>query len=332
MRTLGAFADLTVDDVSARFGTQGRDAHRLARGVDGGAPDVGPPPKHFDVSIDLDPPAERIDIAAFAARTLADRLHGRLSAEGLACTRIAIGAETEHGEHLERVWRHEGALSAAAIADRVRWQLDGWLNGPPSVRPTSGIVRIVLIPDEVMAARGRQQGFWGGETAADERADRALARVQGILGAAAVTVPEVRGGRSPADRVVRAAFTGVDDDRSAVRSRAVAPWPGRIPDPMPTLLPVTPIEVTVLDHAGRTVTVSGRGAISAAPAQVSIGGGRNGARFAVTSWAGPWIADERWWDPDARRRRARLQLVLDDGRGVLVSVEHGIWSIEGLHD
>ena len=31
---------------------------------------------------------------------------------GLACTRVAIVAETEHGESLERLWRHEGALTA----------------------------------------------------------------------------------------------------------------------------------------------------------------------------------------------------------------------------
>ena len=41
-----------------------------------------------------------------------------------------IGAETEHGEAHERVWRTEGTFTALAIADRVRWQLDGWSDTP----------------------------------------------------------------------------------------------------------------------------------------------------------------------------------------------------------
>jgi hypothetical protein len=97
----------------------------------------------------------------------------------LACTRLLVVIETDAGERLERVWRHEGALSSTGIVDRVRWQLDGWLNGPSAQRPSGGVSRLLLVPDEVMPARGRQHGFWGGETEADERAGRALARVQG---------------------------------------------------------------------------------------------------------------------------------------------------------
>ena len=80
-------------------------------------------------------------------------------------------------------WRHEGALTAGALADRVRWQLDGWLSGSASSRPRPGFGRLTLVPVEVVAARGRQLGFWGGETLVDERIGRAVARVQGLLGA-----------------------------------------------------------------------------------------------------------------------------------------------------
>jgi protein ImuB len=339
--TLGAFASLDIDDVVARFGSDGRAAHRLALGLDDRPPDVGPPPRSFDVSVELDPPAERVDIVAFAARALADGLHERLSGDGLACTRVLISAETEHGERLERVWRHEGALSASAIVDRVRWQLDGWLNGPTVRRPSSGVVRLVLVPDEVAAARGRQQGFWGGESEADERAGRALARVQGMLGASAVTVPEERGGRGPADRIVRVAFTARDGTAGRAPGPVDAPWPGRIPAPAPALLPVSPVPVMVLDASGAVVSVSGRGAISADPSRVVLGddsrvgasvGPSIGPSIDIASWAGPWPSDERWWDPDSHRRRARLQLVLADGRAVLVHLEQGRWSIEGVHD
>ena len=66
-------------------------------------------------------------MAAFAARGLAERLHERLAGHGLACTRLVIEAVTADGQELHREWRHDGVLTAQAIADRTRWQLDGWL-------------------------------------------------------------------------------------------------------------------------------------------------------------------------------------------------------------
>lgn len=335
LRRIGDFAALRVDDVVARFGADGRLAHRLARGLDDRPSSVGPLQRSFDVISVLDPPAERVDIAAFAARTAADQLHGELSAEGLACSRVRVVIETDAGERLERVWRHEGALSSTGIVDRVRWQLDGWLNGPSAQRPHGGVSRLVLAPDEVLPARGRQHGFWGGETEADERAGRAFARVQAMLGMAAVTVPEQRGGRAPADVVVRVPFVGVEvEGRSSEQKRLAsfgAPWPGRVPSPMPTLLPVETLSIDVLDGDGNRVWVSGRGALSANPAVVTFdGGGRRGVE--IVGWAGPWPSDERWWDPSTHRRRARLQLSLVDGRALLVQVEHGQWSVEAIYD
>jgi len=332
LRRLGDFAALKVDDVVARFGAEGRFLHRLARGIDDRPSSVGPPPRSFDAESVIDPPAERVDIAAFAARVVADDLHDRLRAEGLACTRLLIVVETDAGERLERVWRHEGALSSTGIVDRVRWQLDGWLNGPSAQRPSGGVSRLLLIPDEVMPARGRQHGFWGGETEADERAGRALARVQGMLGVAAVTVPERRGGRGPADVVVRAPFVGIDGDEDRNRGIAVdAPWPGRVPSPLPTLLPSEMLSIEVLDATGAPVWVSGRGTLSAEPSTVTFDASVRGG-VSITGWAGPWPCDERWWDQLTHRRRARLQLALSDGRAMLVQIEQGSWSVEAVYD
>jgi protein ImuB len=338
LRTLGAVAALPASDLVARFGIDGQAAHRLARGLDERPPDTRIPAPVLRVEAELDPPAERVDTAAFVAKGLADDLHSRLDHLGLACTRVAILAETEHGESLERLWRHEGALTPGAIADRVRWQLDGWLNGSAAHRPTSGITLLALVPDEVVAATGRQLGFWGGEAAVDERAVRAFARVQGLLGADAVTVPEWRGGRGPADQVMRVPVHAVDLEgldgagRPTARPDSVeAPWPGRLPAPAPATVHVEPMPVEVVDRSGEPVGVSGRGLVSAPPVVVSSTSGRSSGAE-VVAWAGPWLTDERWWDPPAHRRRARFQVVTADGRAHLLAVEGGRWWVEATYD
>ena len=61
--------------------------------------------------------------------------------------------------------------------------------GPQSVYETT------IVSD----ADGRQLGFWGGDQAAHDRADRALARVQGMLGYDAVVTAVIQGGRTPVD-------------------------------------------------------------------------------------------------------------------------------------
>jgi protein ImuB len=219
LHTLGQLAALPGADLAARFGPEGVRAHRLASGEDERPGNPRRPPPDLLVATTIDPPAQRVDVAAFAAKALADQLSARLRRLGLACLSLRIEVETEHGERLARVWRHQdgfasqarrGAPSrAAAMAERVRWQLDGWLAGSPASQPSGAISRLVLAAEEVAADRGRQLGFWGEESERRERALRAMARVQGLLGPEAVHTVELRGGRAPADRVAFTSQPGI---------------------------------------------------------------------------------------------------------------------------
>lgn len=127
--TAGDLAALPADKVMARFGADGLVMHRLASGL----ADREVSRRRIDADLAVrqhcDPPLERVDTAAFVARSLAERFHERLAAAGLACTRLNISVTTEHGEVLSRTWRCVQPLTAAATADRLRWQLDGWLTG-----------------------------------------------------------------------------------------------------------------------------------------------------------------------------------------------------------
>lgn len=327
IRTLGDFAALPGERVLARFGPDAALTHRLARGDDERVLDARIPRPDFGVGIELDPPADRLDAAAFAAKTLADKLHAELRSRGLACTRLAISAETEHGERLERLWRHDGALTPAAIAERVRWQIDGWLNGPSDGRPSSGIILLRLDPDEVRPDHGRQQGFWGGATAADERAAGALARVQRIVGLDGVATAVLTGGRAPAEQVRLVPWgdaRGTGDGRDESGS-----WPGAVPPPAPATVFDPPLAAVVVDGGGGPVAVTGRVTCTDAPARLSIdGGGWSDVRW----WAGPWPVDERWWDPPVHRRRARFQVVTVTGTAHLLAVEGGCWWLEATYD
>ena len=334
IRRLGEFAALPATDVIGRFGAVGLGAHRLASGLDERPPQAREIPDDLRFSAELDPPVNRVDQAAFRARTLAEDLHAELSRRGTACTRIAIEAETEHGEQLIRLWRHEGALSAGAIAERIRWQLDGWLNGRlggATQRPTAGLTRITLAPDELTAASGRQLGFWGGESAADDRAVRALTRVEAMLGPESVRVPQWRGGRGIGEQLELVPVQSVDPVQRTLKPPTEgvdAPWPGQLPTPSPALVHPFPPDVEVLAGNGDQVTITGRGLASAVPAQIKL----RGSLHAIVAWAGPWLVDERWWDPDNHRRRARLQVVTGSGVAHILTLEQQRWYVEATYD
>jgi protein ImuB len=392
LRTLGDLAALRGADLATRFGSEGARAARLASGLDEHPKGARRPPPDLRVAAELDPPADRVDLASFTAKTLADDLVARLQRLGLACTRLRIEAETDQGETLSRVWRYDptpptrpsspdpipraastAASSvgpagppgrmAAVMTERVRWQLDGWLTGRTGRLP-GALTRLALMPDEVVPDRGRQFGFWGEETEAEQRAARALARIHGLLGPEAVHTARLRGGRDPADRVTLTpsdpsssgspapAASGLaasslpgtqghgppgipGHDRpgaSGVGSgdlRGAVPWPGQVPAPAPAIVYAEPLPAEVVDATGATVAVDGRGLLGSLPSRVRIAGR---AWSPVTAWAGPWLVDERWWDPATHRRLVRLQATTDQGGAYLLRLTGGRWWVEATYD
>ena len=104
----------------------------------------GRPPPELAVQAELDPPVERVDTAAFAARALAERA---ARAAGPARPGRAPGWRSRRRPSTASSCTGCGGTracsTAAAIADRVRWQLDGWLSGsaralPRAVAPRPG--------------------------------------------------------------------------------------------------------------------------------------------------------------------------------------------------
>jgi len=337
IRTLGELAALDTARVVARFGSEGEIAHRRARGEDARLLEPRPIPHDLTVARELDPPANRIDVAMFAGKAAADELAAHLHELGLACARVAITAQTAHGEERTRVWRYSAAFTPAAIAERVRWQLEGWLHDDKAL--SGGIALLRLHPEDVGPATGMRVGLWGRRGDVSDHVRRAIARVQGLLGPRGAQQATLSGGRHPSEQVttvpwgdpVEAARPGLPGDTKAQGPIEVEmpPWPGRLPTPSPALVFADARAAEVVDVRGDPVAVSGRFAVKAPPARVRVHGS---SWRDVAAWAGPWPVDEKWWDESSHRRRARFQIALADGTAHLLSLEEGRWQLEATYD
>lgn len=328
LRTLGAFAALAERDVAGRFPRDAVVAHRLARGLSERPPLRRALPPDLTVTEEFEHPLHRIDEAAFVAKTLGERFFAGLARHGLACTRLAIVAVTEAGEERVRVWRCAEPLTARSTADRVRWQCEGWLTVRD--RPTAGIVRLRLDPEEVVGGQALQLrlGSMGRDADAAERAGRALVRIQGLLGPDAVVTPVLDGGRGPGERVRLVPW-----GEPRVPATADRPWPGRLPAPSPSRVPPDPPPAVVLDAVGDVVRCTERGELGYPPATVAVDGG---PPRRVLGSAGPWVVHPP--PPAKGPASARVQVVLEDVDGdvallLLATVgENPQWTVEGVYD
>lgn len=329
--TIGAFAALSIADVATRFSTDAVVAHRLATATPARPPAGATPAVDLVIEHVCDPPIDRIDAAAFLGRRLADEMAHRLSAASVACTRLTVEAITERGQRHSRTWRCATPLTPEATADRIRWQLEGWLTGGrpgAPARPDSPIDTLRLEPVEVVRAGSLQYSLSGNGLPDDpeigERARRSLVRVQGLLGGDAVQLPVPSGGRGPGERITMIAF---GDERIPDRTPD-APWPGGLPRPAPAVLVKTPVRV--LDLSGAPVSVTNRGAFSAEPATIRMEqAGRQRDSWELRWWSGPWPTG---FDHHGDGITARAQVLLDDSRALLLSYHGAGWMVEGVYE
>lgn len=321
--TLGALAAVPATAMTTRFGAAGMHLHRIARA----APDrrVAPELPVADLAVAVTPedPIERVDAAAFAARTLAAGLHERLKEAGCNCLRLRVTAELTSGERVERVWRTREALSESATADRVRWQLDGWLTGGGA----GAIASLILEPLELGQPEVVGE-LWAHGSSTDE-ARRVVERIQSQLGIDAVVQPTLVGGRGVAERVRFVPF-GERPQPAPQLS-----WPGAIPAPLPARLgggidhPAS--AVTLVDASAHRIGVTAEALLTGAPYALAWGK----THYLVTGWAGPWPVDEGWWGAHPNKV-ARLQVVGKreaggDVHAWLLVWTRGRWRVEAIY-
>ena len=319
VHTLGAFAALESALVQDRFGPAGRRLHDLASGADSRAVTPRTPPPELDREVAFEPPVEAAEQVAFGMRIAADEFVAGLGAVDLVCTELRVELTGDRGEHSERVWLHPRSFDAAAVIDRVRWQLADHAQNRVL---RSGVVRVRLLPEAVDAASAHQPAIFG--SGPDERVHHALSRVQAMLGHRGVLTPAIGGGRWLNERQVLVPW----GDRTMTAQQRSRPWPGSLPPPAPATVFPHPQLVDVVSDAGAIVEVDERGDLSAPPAQLTEAGRRRG----IVSWAGPWTVDERGWDAARARRAHRFQVVDAEQNAWLLVCEGAQWAAEARYD
>ncbi|PZU39061.1 MAG: nucleotidyltransferase [Microbacterium sp.] len=318
VQTLGDFAALAEDRVRERFSEHGVRLHRLARGLDARPVTARVPPPEHEREAQFEPPLELVDQVGFAVRITADDFVDALAARGLVCTELRVELRDDRGGRSERVWLHPTTFDAAAVVDRVRWQLEAAVDA----ELRSGITLVRLEPEAVDAASHHEPGLFG--QGPGERVHHALSRVQALLGHRGVVTPAIGGGRWLAERQVLVPW----GDRAAPARERSQPWPGSLPAPHPTTVFFPQPEMRVTSADGAAVTVDERGRLSAAPAAIA----GTGIHRAVAGWAGPWGVREREWDPERRREAHRVQIVDDTQVAWLLVLEGDTWRAEGRYD
>lgn len=341
VHTLGDFAALGEAAVRDRFGLHGQRLHLLASGRDPREVQPRVPPPELVREIWFEPPLTLVDQVAFTARATVDGFIAGLSVAGLACTELRIELTGELDELVARTWCTPGVFDAPAVVDRVRWQLQAAAGDQLG----SAVTSLRLEPVVVDALANHVPGLFGSGT--DERVHHVLSRVQGMLGHDGVLTPRIGGGRWLAERQVLVPWgdrAPATDSGSRIESGmtvggtgamgfrqaqpAGGPWPGSLPDPLPSAVFTEPKPVQLLTRDGHPAVLDDRDQLRDVPTQLRVGDDRR----TVIGWAGPWPIDERTWDPARHRRACRFQVVDGAGTAWLLVLQGGRWWAEGRYD
>nr|WP_232488320.1 DNA polymerase Y family protein [Brevibacterium antiquum] len=347
LRTLGDLADIDARDVNSRFGALGKRAHDLATGTEWTPLNDHVREERPNVELGLDTPTTRSDTLGFLTRQLAADLLTTVRRRGLVCTQITIELIAVSGQSSKRTWRIED-MNENTIADRLRWQAEGWLAGaarkgpatsrkdtPPARRDREapapdepgpdpedfseeGIIALGLVAAELTTPIGATKSLFDENTG---QVTHTLERLQGLFGPDSVLVPGLQGGWDPAETNL---WTPWQQAASPVRSPG-APWPGALHAPRPTTVERLPVDV--LAAGGRPVGARPAG-LESAPYAIRF---PTGTAEAVIDYSGSWPVESGWWDPTKAIYRTRLQVVTDSGQALLLSKENGQWYITGRY-
>ena len=324
LRTVGALAALSADDVERRWGRDGLQAWRLANGEDRRRPVLARVPDHPVVEAELPAPAATMEPVLFLVRAAVERLTTQLAAHGQAVAALAItltlddarGALPMNALARPHTVTREIRLARpvarlAPLFERCRALLDVWTLTAPVI----GVVVAVV----ATAPLSGEQGDLLETTWRDPAAvDAALARLRAELGPNVVVKPIARDAHVPERMGVWQEATPDSGLRTAdgnvPRSLVRSPESG-VPSAPPAIrLLETPESVFVACDNGVPMMVTWRG-----------------RRITVERAVGPERLSGDWWDDGYRRDYWRCESAFGDFVLYLDRLDDQWW-LQGWYD
>jgi protein ImuB len=199
--TAGAFAALDSEDVERRWGAEGLEAWRLARGEDVRRPVLATVAARHAVEVELSSPATTMEPVLFLLRPAIDRLASALASEGRAAATIAITLTLDDrrsalpsGAKAHTVTRQvhlpRPVARAAPLVEQCRSLLDTWT----LTAPVCGLAVAITSTAPATSEQGDLLALGWHDPAA---ADAAFARLRAELGARSVVRPALRDEHRP---------------------------------------------------------------------------------------------------------------------------------------
>ena len=199
--TAGAFAALDSEDVERRWGAEGLEAWRLARGEDVRRPVLATVAARHAVEVELSSPATTMEPVLFLLRPAIDRLARALASEGRAAATVAITLTLDdrrsalpNGAAPHTVTRQvqlpRPVARAAPLVEQCRALLDTWT----LTAPVCGLAVAITSTAPATSEQGDLLALGWHDPAA---ADAAFARLRAELGARAVVRPALRDEHRP---------------------------------------------------------------------------------------------------------------------------------------
>ncbi|HEX7123250.1 MAG TPA: hypothetical protein VF178_12815 [Gemmatimonadaceae bacterium] len=200
IRTAGAFAAFTAEDVERRWGAAGLTAWRLARGDDRRRPGLTRADAPRCAAADLVPSVTTLEPVLFLVRAALDRLVRDLVADGRAAATVAVTLTLDDargrlpGARAHTVTREVRLVRplarTAPLLERCRALLDQW----PLTAPVCGVTVAIVASAPLTGEQGDLlDPSWRDPAAADA----AFARLRATLGPDAIVIPVARDEHRP---------------------------------------------------------------------------------------------------------------------------------------
>lgn len=320
-----------------RFGSFGKKIYDLSIGIDSSSVTKRQSVDFSVVRIEFDPPAYLAETIVFSMRSQVDELFCDLVKEGLHPLRVRVVFETESAESISRIWSSEVPISTTFLLNWSRWQLDAWTNSATTIEgesPSSGVIFCDVTVLDTTANPFAQLDLYSLSIYPRERVVRSIERTKAKLQKGDVSVPKPSSGRAFKDQFQLVPWrVGLFDnfEKVSIAREKDTPWPGRLPDPAPSIVFDPLLSIDVLDENGLQVRVSGVGGFSATP-KVIVARSVFERPKKLKQVLGPWQTTQRWWDGSSYRRLARVQVVSEDGVAMVVLIENSRWFLEAVYD